>query len=198
MMLTSAFTEFVQRWLSRADEIQLASLSNYFDKFFTLFVAYNRLYDEAAFIQKNQCRLEQKDNCGGDKKAATCCVAKLIGTRIIAAIDDSPEFAKAICDMKAILEKGEYAFVNDHRTGQVRRDKDMDLLHEIQCADPDKKAMAILNLIYSIRCNAFHGQCGFEEGQKAILGPAIVLLEKITEVLFEKIIELLPNNPRFL
>ena len=41
MTIDPEFTDFVRRWLKKADDIELFNLEDYFDKYFTLFVAYN-------------------------------------------------------------------------------------------------------------------------------------------------------------
>jgi hypothetical protein len=50
MPLSPEFSDFYQRWLQKADTHQQnGELSDYFDSFFSLFVAFNRLYGEATF-----------------------------------------------------------------------------------------------------------------------------------------------------
>src|SRR5579871_2525303 len=49
MPMSPQCENFVNRWIFKADNIELGSLESYFDKFITLFVAYNRLYAEATF-----------------------------------------------------------------------------------------------------------------------------------------------------
>jgi hypothetical protein len=49
MSLNQDFKDFVRNWLNKADCIVLADSSTYFDKFFTLYVVYNRLYAEVTF-----------------------------------------------------------------------------------------------------------------------------------------------------
>jgi hypothetical protein len=46
MALSSSFVHFIRDWTTKAESIQLRDhdLASYFDKFFTLFVIYNRLY----------------------------------------------------------------------------------------------------------------------------------------------------------
>ena len=51
MSLSSNFVQFIRGWTTKAESIRLHDhdLASYFDKFFTLFVIYNRLYTEATF-----------------------------------------------------------------------------------------------------------------------------------------------------
>jgi hypothetical protein len=50
MPLTAEAGAFISRWTHKASTIVLDDLATYFDKFITLFVAYNRLYAEATFV----------------------------------------------------------------------------------------------------------------------------------------------------
>jgi hypothetical protein len=46
---------------------------------------------------------------------------------------------------------------------------------------------AITDILYSIRCNTFHGQKGYNDNQIELLQPVCILLEKIIELLFLKL-----------
>jgi hypothetical protein len=48
-MLSPEFHRFHADWLAKADQYTGADLQSAFDRFFTLFVIYNRLYAEATF-----------------------------------------------------------------------------------------------------------------------------------------------------
>lgn len=69
-------------------------------------------------------------------------------------------------------------------TGQRRHDKDIALAAALESRGHGQRAEAVLEALYAIRCNMFHGQKGFEVAQLALLRPAIVLLESIVEVLY--------------
>jgi hypothetical protein len=195
MMLISAFKEFVGRWLARADEIQLTSLDNYFDKFFTLFVVYNRLYIEAAFTLASNGQVDiYKKTSFPDREGATSYIAKLVGAdKIVSTTNADPQCVKALEQIAKLIEQKEFAIKLHPVTGKNQPDEDMQLLQDLRSANQNAKAIAILDMIYSIRCNTFHGQKGFEDDQIEILGPAIVLLRKIIELLREQ-----PINARML
>ena len=48
-MLSLEFQEFFQKWIEKADQYGTAEIRELFDKFFTLYVLYNRIYAEATF-----------------------------------------------------------------------------------------------------------------------------------------------------
>jgi len=70
-MLNSEFTEFYRRWKEKAEGYRDENLKDVFDKFFTLYVLYNRLYAEVTFqmAKDNLINLTDRNNFP-DKKAA--------------------------------------------------------------------------------------------------------------------------------
>ncbi|MDO8577805.1 MAG: hypothetical protein Q7R50_01335 [Dehalococcoidales bacterium] len=52
---------------------------------------------------------------------------------------------------------------------------------------PERSVAAILDTIYSIRCNLFHGHKGYDAIQIQLLVPVTVLLEKVVTALYEKL-----------
>jgi hypothetical protein len=57
----------------------------------------------------------------------------------------------------------------------------------MQSPDFEEKVEGILETIYQVRCNLFHGEKSFAPHQKMILLPCIVILEEINDVIFEYI-----------
>ena len=72
-------------------------------------------------------------------------------------------------------------------TGIPERDKDLELLNKLESTHTDRKAKAIADFIYSIRCNVFHAQKGYQQNQTRVLNPVNTLLKKMIDVLFEKL-----------
>jgi hypothetical protein len=72
MALSFEFTEFVRNWERKANEYDTSDLGNCFDKFFTLYVAFNRIYAEATFTLARNGKIQlNNDRPFPDKKAAT-------------------------------------------------------------------------------------------------------------------------------
>jgi len=45
----------------------------------------------------------------------------------------------------------------------------------------------LLEIVYQIRCNTFHGQKRFEESQRQILDPCIRILERLNDMMITKL-----------
>jgi hypothetical protein len=58
---------------------------------------------------------------------------------------------------------------------------------KLETNDPEQWAKGLLEVIYAIRCNTFHGQKGFAEQQRDILYPCISVLERLNELLLNKL-----------
>ena len=69
------------------------------------------------------------------------------------------------------------------------RDKvwDSKKVEKLNSADPEQWVKGLLEIIYGIRCNTFHGQKAFDERQSAILDPCIGVIERLNDILIEKI-----------
>jgi len=185
--LNPEFNKFVKDWLIKAEQIQLSSLATYFDKFFTLYVVYNRLYAEATFTlsRDGQINISRRKSFP-DKDAATSYVLKLIGSaNLVTAMTNNPTCTTALDQIEALIERNEFSIKLNMVTGERQQDKDEDLLRRLRDTGRNTKAEAILELIYSIRCNTFHGHKGFEGVQVQILGPVIVLLKTLIELVIE-------------
>ena len=187
MALNPEFSNFVKDWLTKAEQIQLSSLATYFDKFFTLYVVYNRLYAEATFTLSRYGQIKITNRTSfPDKYAATSYVLKLIGSaNLVTAMTNNPECTTALHKIEALIERNQFSIKLNMVTGKSQRDKDEDLLCRLRDTGKNTKATAILELIYSIRCNTFHGHKGFEGVQVQILGPVIVLLRTLIELVRE-------------
>jgi len=189
MSLTPEFNEFVANWLNKADQIALKELPTYFDKFFTLYVVYNRLYAEATFVlaRSGQINIERRTSFP-DREGATNYLAKFIGSKnIIRAIENNGEATEALNQVEGLIERNVFSIKLHMVTGGRQRDKDEDLLRRLRSTAQNTKAEAILDLLYSIRCNTFHGHKGFKEVQTAILAPAITLLRVLIALLKAKL-----------
>jgi hypothetical protein len=189
MSLNQEFKDFVRNWLNKADSIVLADLSTYFDKFFTLYVVYNRLYGEVTFTLSRAGQINISNRTSfPDRQAATSYVVKFVGsTRLISTIDNDPEIAHALDRVIKLIERGDFSIQLDMVTGNPQRQKDLELLSRLRSTSRDDRANAILELIYSIRCNMFHGHNGFNKVQIGLLDPSIVLLRRVIVLLSDEL-----------
>jgi hypothetical protein len=191
MTIDPEFNDFIRRWLKKAEEIEIVHLEDYFDKYFTLFVAYNRLYAMTTFILAEKKRVNISDkNAFPDSDAATDYVSQYVGARnLLKTIDENPKSQAALGTMIKLIEEEKFYIKLDMVTGARQPAKDKALLARLRSGNKNEKGTAVLEMLYAIRCNMFHGHKGFHEVQKDLLDPAISILERLIVVLREKIAE---------
>lgn len=189
MAVNPEFHRFVTGWLAKAEQIQYTCLDSYFDKFFTLFVVFNRLYAEATFILWRRGDIHIADDRPlPDKKSATEYISDYLGdTTLIEGLDSDTHTHAALACIITLLEQERFYIRLHTPSGDRQRVKDLHLLAELKSADPRIKAVAVLKTIYYIRCNMFHGHKEFHEVQIDILSPIIVIMRKVIELLWAKI-----------
>lgn len=186
MSFNPEFENFCAAWIDKATR---PSEYDCFDKYFSLFVAYNRLYAQATFVLAGRGQI----NLGNrrtfpDTKAATCYVVQYLGaSEIITQIDNDASAKDALATLAHLIENEEFYIRLDMVTGNRQREKDVELLGALRSPCNAKRASAILQALYSIRCNMLHGHKGFNEVQCELLRPASVLLGKIVAILREKL-----------
>ncbi|WP_322012703.1 hypothetical protein [Paraburkholderia sp. J12] len=74
-----AIGRFCDRWIEKADSYRSGNLEDLFDRFFTLFVAYNHLYSAAAISYRASLDERRAEMLRGDRREATTIMARLIG-----------------------------------------------------------------------------------------------------------------------
>ena len=70
---------------------------------------------------------------------------------------------------------------------ESRPEEDKKLLEDLRSENEHRKVGALLDIIYSVRCNMFHGHKGFDRVQIDILIPLTILLDKLTTLLYERL-----------
>jgi hypothetical protein len=83
-----------------------------------------------------------------------------------------------LCRIPALLGEGRFALKLDPVTGARRPEEDANLLGST------RRAKAVLEALYAVRCNMFHGRKGFRPIRLELLQPAIVVLENTAEALY--------------
>lgn len=166
--------EFNDRWSTKISEYKEDNLADIFDKFFSLFVIYNRIYNVVGFINK-----KPKTR---DKYAATNCIShyfKADANRIMRELSvEKNQFIDIIQHEK---------FYIDTYYGKGQPKEDQKLLDELNSNNEQTQLLSILKILYFLRCNLFHGEKGFNENQKEILIPAISCLTVLNNALMEKL-----------
>lgn len=156
-----------------------------FDKFFTLYVVFNRLYAEATFHLARRKKITLKDRLP-DTKAAQDYVLQFCKAAVLTSSWEDDTATRAALDQIAEhLHQQRFALKLDMVTGERNLKADSDLLAALESRSRNRRAEAGLEVLYAIRCNMFHGHKGFEPIQLALLTPAILLLESTVNVLYQ-------------
>ena len=146
------------------------NLSNYFDRFVTGFILFNCLYNE---LNKFLC-LELK----ADNKKAVVVARVFLNSKTIQ--DETIIFSKGNEILRMIMAK-EFHIWN----------KDTDHQHpaviQLASSKSEEWVTGLLKIIYGIRCNMFHGEKDFSGNQIKILTPCILVIEKLNEMIIEKL-----------
>lgn len=185
-MLNSEFQRFSDEWLQRAKAYTGRDQNEHYDKFFTLFVVFNRLYSEATFALQRAGEIGlQRNRPPPDKKGATEYTLDFIG------IDDFERLYKEslehyVTTVATLIAEERFYIQLSLPEGERQPEKDRELLNKLRNSGKTR-ALAILELIYSIRCNLFHGNKAFQPIQIELLRPVNCILEHVTVALYQKL-----------
>jgi len=188
MALSPEFVDFYRRWMEKANNHGRDDLSDYFDKFFSLFIAFNRLYAEATFIlaRKGEPELAHRASFP-DAAAAKTYVLKYLGSRyFVEKLEQNREAKVAIETLRGLIGS-RFNIKLNMVTGDRQPEKDEELLRKLKSRGFNQKGEAVLDLLYSVRCNMFHGHKGFQEVQIDLLKPISCVLKATNEIVYEKL-----------
>lgn len=167
---------FCERWLGKAALCNPNRLDGAFDKFFTLFVAFNRLYLHTAQIAGQHAR--QSDP--GDRAMATQLFPQAIGHEILW---QKLVKGRGIADVQTLAEligpNGPFFVTFSAHRDTPEPEKDADLRRRLLDVSPRIAVEAVLEYLYGVRCNMFHGRKGFQPRQLELLRPCLRCLERI-------------------
>ena len=181
-MLSPELERFVSGWLAKADQYSDKSIEDCYDKFFTLFVVFNRLYAEATFELARRGDIKLPSNRAlPDRKGATEYTLELIGISSFQKLYDE-RLARDVNKIADLIDKERFFIKLSTPDGNRQSEKDQALLAELRSSGKTR-ALAILDVIYTVRCNLFHGHKAFQPVQVELLRPVIALLAQIIESL---------------
>lgn len=185
-MISQELYQFCERWFEKARAYQGNDVQTCFDRFFTLYVPYNRLYAE---LTLSWARMGKKQLHGNipDSLAAKRYVHEYLGTGLIwNCLQNDRLSIEAIRKIRNLLENDIFVIKLDRLNGQPMPEDNYVLLQNLISENPHMRVAALLDIIYSIRCNMFHGHKSFEIIQAEILVPVTIILNKLTSLLYEK------------
>ncbi len=164
MTVSPELAMFCRNWRVKAQAYPVEEVAGAFDQFFTLYVAFNRLYAEATFrlARRGQLALTLRDRFP-DSKAAQEYVLQFCGARALTrSWEGNPDIVEALRQIAEHLRQGTFALKLDMMTGERMPEADRELLAALESRGKGRRAKAALEVLYAIRCNMFHGHKGFE------------------------------------
>lgn len=165
-------------------------LSRSFDRFTSLFVVYNRIYTEAGklLIRRGLVRPHPRKRYAPppDRESATSHILTFYGeAELRDEISADRKCQAAVGNFVRLIREGHFYLHEDYVTGLPDTARDLRLAEEAGTYSPQ----AILSLIYQARCNLFHGEKEFDEGQRVLLNNMSVALEFIVRRTLAKLRE---------
>jgi hypothetical protein len=184
MALPDSLRDFCNAWRAKARDYSVEEIRGAFDRFFTSYVVFNRLYAEATYrlARRGQVKLRERFP---DSQAAQEYVLQYCGAEFLMGAWEGDEASRAALHrIVEHLRERRFALKLDPLTGARRPDEDRKLLEALESKGKNRRAKAVLEALYAIRCNMFHGQKGFQQIQLELLQPAIAVLEKTADALY--------------
>ena len=159
MALSSNFIRFIHGWKQKADSIRLRDHdpASYFDKFYTVFVIYNRLYAEATLTLWRDGTVDPPDPDAlfPDSRAAKDYVVQFLhGPTLMRQLENDVETQQAINEMERILGDNHFFVLLKGPEAEGCREDDEDLLKRFRSHKPWKRARAIVE--FSTQYDAIH------------------------------------------
>ncbi|MFZ1007063.1 MAG: hypothetical protein WAN65_09510 [Candidatus Sulfotelmatobacter sp.] len=177
MALSLELRNFCESWREKSAGYSPDDLGGAFDRFFASYVVFNRLYVETTHRLARRGAVRLRDNFP-DAQAAKDYITQYCTAGVLTqAWDADAATADAIRQIAGYLREHRFALKLDSVTGERRPDKDTALAALLESRGKGQRAKGVLEALYAIRCNMFHGQKRFEIAQLQLLRPAILLLE---------------------
>lgn len=188
-MLSPEMLDFCDNWLAKADSYSGDTLNDFYNKAFSLFAVYNRLYGEATFTLARAKTIKlPKDKPFPDSKGAKEYGPQFIGFEaLLKELEDDSVSKSAIASLIALIESKQFNIKLSMPFGEPQRKKDEKLLDDLKSPDNKTRVLAIMDFLYSVRCNMVHGNKRFDPVQLEVLRPVTTLYRKIASVLYEKL-----------
>jgi len=169
---------FCERWLAKASQYDDRSLDGAFDKFFSLFIAFNRLYWHLAF----HAGLAY----GHDTEQATSGFAVTVGVAKLAAALDADRTHDDVRTLADLIAPGGGFYVASRR-GIENVHRNQALYRRLISRDSWERVVGLLEYLYFVRCNMFHGHKDLDDAQLRIIRPSARCLERVVLVALEKL-----------
>ena len=185
MALHPHVDDFYDEWLKKSDNYNGEQLSDYFNKAFSLFTLYNKLYAEATFELARRGEIEL-NNHFPDRRGATEYAPRFIGyERLFQVITTEADCNSNLQNLIGRIDNQEFHIKLSMPYGLPQVEEDNELVTKLNSDNVTVKVEAILDLIYSVRCNMFHGNKQFSQVQVDLLEPLTIILRRVIVELYE-------------
>jgi hypothetical protein len=171
--------KFCDRWILRTADYTIHTVNGAVDTFFTLYVVYNKLCSHLALS------LDPSKFNNVWETAVKVFPSALGSERIWTAVSNGNGLAD-ISHLRALIaDDGEFFLIAKRGTFDLESDKPKNkaIYDNLVSNNTDERVEAILEYIYRVRCNVFHGGKNLNnEGQLKILQPSIRCLDRVTKL----------------
>ena len=117
-MLAPHFQRFCTEWLEKAEQYDDGDIHGCYDKFFTLFVVFNRLYAEATFELARRGEITIQPNRSlPDRKGATEYTLSFVGQAVFDQLLET-QLAEPVATVAGLIEN-EMFFIAELRTDRL-------------------------------------------------------------------------------
>jgi len=165
---TASTKRFCQRWVGKAPAYNDCSLDEAFDKFFSLFVAFNRLYSHMA---RSRGQPQAPDRTAATELFALAIGHEALHNALLEADDD-------VKDLRNLIRPdGPFYLISDRGQDEPNVKQNRQLYEDLASANSAVAMKAVLTFLYQLRCNMFHGSKDFENQQLEIIRPANRVLD---------------------
>lgn len=175
--------QYIESWTKKLARHSGDELHDIFETFSGQYNIYARLADDISHLLLADGKIKKR---GEDKNAVTTNI-------LLFAVPD--EIAQAlrennndvdITHVLTLMEQGIF-HIKFNKLGEYQRDVDLRLVEDIKSDDLGKKMLAILEVIYYVRCNKEHQRKHFDEYQRLLLEPLINILQTLNSFVSVKL-----------
>jgi hypothetical protein len=161
MKLTKTYADFCNSWLEEASKLG-TNKRDVYSKSFYLYIVYNIMYNELARLEA----IRNGYTGWSDKKAATDLVRrKLTCKKIVATLEADAQCNASINAIKTLLlDERSHFSLKLPKLEPIPKD-DKSFREKLQSKSVGDRCEALLDVLYCIRCNLFHGSKPYTSGQ---------------------------------
>ncbi len=169
------------------------TLANYYDIFISRYVVYNSLYNIILTTKEKfgLIKPKGKNSEWKDFEKATTEILNQLSPSIIDFFFSDYTVSNYLTEIINLIVSKQFAIC--HTLGKPNYEKDIVLVNELRSNIKKEKVLGILKLIYSVRCNLFHGSKGYETNQIALLKPLNHIIYELVSRTYD-LFECMLNN----